>query len=295
MATTTPAPMTTDETGPRPGRIVEMPVVALEGNRRSKRDDAVVTEEPLELRLSAGGETTTLAVIMRTPGNDFELAAGFAFGEGLVSAREEIAQLTYCLDPELDPAQRYNVVSIELVRRELPDVTRMDRHFTASSACGVCGRAQLDSLRERGVLPVDDDVRIAPSLVYTLPERMRRAQRVFETTGGLHAAALFDETGAPIVSREDVGRHNAVDKIAGWGFLDGRLPFSRCVLMVSGRAGYEIVQKSAVARIPVVCSVSAPSSLAVELAREFGITLAGFVRDGRANVYSNPQRITGTE
>jgi len=270
---------------------VETPVVALHGTSRSAKDDAVVTEEPLELRLGGGGDTATLAVTMRTPGNDFELAAGFAFCEGLVRSREEIAQLTYCLDPALDPEQRYNVVSIELASSVLPDVTRLERHFTATSACGVCGRAQLDSLRERGIVPVEDAVKISPELLYSLPDRMRRAQRVFESTGGLHAAALFDENGTPVVAREDVGRHNAVDKIVGWGLLNGALPFSRCMLAVSGRAGYEILQKSAVARIPIVCSVSAPSSLAVELAREFGITLAGFVRDGRANIYSAAERI----
>ncbi len=284
--------MTADEARVRPGRTVETTVLSLDGSNRTSKDDAVVTEEPLELRLSAGGESASLAVIMRTPGNDFELAAGFAFGEGIVGGRDEIAQLTYCLDPALDPEQRYNVVSIELSRDTLPDLTHLERHFTASSACGVCGRAQLDSLRERGVTRIDDGVTIAPELLYSLPERMRRAQRVFETTGGLHAAALFDESGAPIVAREDVGRHNAVDKIVGWGLLNGRLPFARCLLAVSGRAGYEILQKSAVARIPIVCSVSAPSSLAVELAREFGITLAGFVRDGRANVYCGSERLT---
>lgn len=286
--------MTTGETRDRPGRTVEAPVVALDGTRRSTRDDALVTEEPLELRLSAGGATAALAVTMRTPGNDFELAAGFAFAEGIVRVREEIAQLTYCLDPALDPDQRYNVVSIELSRRSLPDVTRLERHFTAGSACGVCGRAQLDSLRERGIAPIDDALSITPEFLYLLPERMRRAQRVFASTGGLHAAALFDETGEAIVTREDVGRHNAVDKILGWGLLNNRLPFSRCTLMVSGRAGYEILQKSVVARIPIVCSVSAPSSLAADLAREFHVTLAGFVRDGRANLYCAPERIAST-
>lgn len=266
-------------------------MLALHGSDRTAKDDAVVTEEPLELRLSAGGKTAVLAVTMRTPGNDFELAAGFAFGEGIVRSRDEIAQLTYCLDASLETDQRYNVVSIELASATLPDVTRLERHFTSTSACGVCGRAQLDSLQERGVTPIDDAVAISPDLLYTLPDRMRRAQRVFESTGGLHAAALFDERGAPVVAREDVGRHNAVDKIVGWGLLNGRLPFSRCILMVSGRAGYEILQKSAVARIPIVCSVSAPSSLAVALAREFDITLAGFVRDARANVYSSSRRI----
>ena len=149
----------------------------------------------------------------------------------------------------------------------------------------------LDLLRDRGIQPIDDGLRFSSGLLYSLPDRMRDAQRIFDATGGLHAAALFDERGEAIVVREDVGRHNAVDKLVGWGFLNGRLPFSRCILMVSGRAGYEILQKSTVARIPVVCSVSAPSSLAVELAREFNITLAGFLRDNRANVYSVEERI----
>lgn len=283
--------MTADEARVRPGRTVATTIVALEGARRVNRDDRVVTEEPLELRLSAGGRTTTLAVTMRTPGNDFELAAGFAFSEGLVRAREEIAELTYCLDPALDPDQQYNVVSIELGRAEMPDVTALERHFMATSACGVCGRAQVDAIRDRGITPIDDDVRISRELLYSLPARMRAAQRVFETTGGLHAAALFDETGHAIVVREDVGRHNALDKIVGWGLLEARLPFARSILMVSGRAGYEILQKSAVARIPLVCSVSAPSSLAVDVAREFNITLAGFVRDERANVYAGSARL----
>jgi FdhD protein len=281
-----------DKTRARPGRTIETSVVAFDGASRTKRDDAVVTEEPLELRASAGVRSSVLGVTMRTPGNDFELAAGFAYGEGLVNAREEISQLTYCLDPALDPDQRYNVVSIELARSELPALERLERHFTATSACGVCGRAQLDSLHDRGIAPLDDGTRVAASLLYSLPALMRKAQRVFETTGGLHAAALFDERGAVLAVREDIGRHNAVDKVVGWGLLEKRLPFTSCLLAVSGRAGYEILQKCAVARIPIVCSVSAPSSLAVELAREFNITLAGFVRDNRANVYSAPERIS---
>jgi FdhD protein len=275
----------------RPGRFVDLEVLALDGAAGAPKNDCVVTEEPLELRLVAGANVQTLAVTMRTPGNDFELAAGFAFTENIVAKREDLAGLSYCLDSGVDPDQRYNVVNIELVRRELPDTKRFERHFTVTSACGVCGRAQLDSLRERGLAPVDDGMSVATDLLYSLPERMRAAQRIFASTGGLHAAALFDESGEALVVREDVGRHNAVDKLAGWGLLNGRLPFARTLLMVSGRAGYEILQKAAVARIPFVCSVSAPSSLAVELAREFGITLAGFVRGGRANVYSRPDRI----
>ncbi len=284
--------MTSDEARARPGRTVEARILALDGATRALRDDDVVTEEPLELRLVAGETTKTLAVTMRTPGNDFELAAGFVFSEGIVRSRAEIATLTYCLDADLEPDQRYNVVNVELSRENLPDLQRFERHFTINSACGVCGRAQLESLYDLGVTPIDDDIRVSPGLLYSLPARMREAQRIFGITGGLHAAALFDATGEPHAAREDVGRHNAVDKLIGWGLVNGRLPFSQCILVVSGRAGYEILQKSAVARIPVVCSVSAPSSLAVDLAREFNITLAGFVRDSRANVYSAPDRVT---
>jgi len=275
----------------RPGRTVELEVLALDGAARATKADTLVTEEPLELRMVAGGVTKTLAITMRTPGNDFELAAGFVYNEGILRDRDAIAQITYCLDPAIDVDQRYNVVNVELAATALPELDRFERHFTTSSACGVCGRAQLDSLRDLGIAPVDDDVTITPELLYSLPSRMRQAQRVFESTGGLHAAALFDERGSVIVAREDVGRHNAVDKLVGWGLLEGRLPLSRSVLMVSGRAGYEILQKSAMARIPIVCSVSAPSSLAVTLAREFNITLAGFVRNERANIYAAPQRI----
>jgi FdhD protein len=275
----------------RPGRTIETEVTSVQGETRRRGYDTVVTEEPLELRLVAGGTARTLAITMRTPGNDFELAAGFLYGEGVVRNREEIAGLTYCVDPADDPEQRYNVVSIELRRKTPLDFARFERHFTMSSACGVCGRAQIESLRELGAGPVDDDMRVSAAVLYALPQRMREAQRVFEATGGLHAAALFDEHGAVAAVREDVGRHNAVDKLVGWALLDGRLPLRRSVLMVSGRASYEILQKTVMARVPIVASVSAPSSLAVDLAREFHVTLAGFVRGDRANVYASEERI----
>ena len=163
-----------------------------------------------------------------------------------------------------------------------------------SSSCGVCGRAQLDSLRDLGVTPIEDGVRVRADLLYALPKRMRSAQRVFDSTGGLHASALVNESGEAIAVREDVGRHNAVDKLVGWGLLGGRLPFTRSILMVSGRTSYEILQKSAMARIPIVCSVSAPSSLAIDLAREFNITLVGFLNGEHANVYSAPERIAAS-
>jgi len=275
----------------RPGRTAGVRVYTLNCDSGKSADDTVVTEEPLEIRLLARGVTRTLAITMRTPGNDFELAAGFVYNEGIVRARGEIAGINYCLEAAIERDQRYNIVNVELTSATLPDLDRLERHFTTSSACGVCGRAQLDSLRDLGVEPLDDDVRVGPATLYALPDRMREAQRVFESTGGLHAAALFDEKGAVKAVREDVGRHNAVDKLVGWGLMEGRLPFARSILMVSGRAGYEILQKSAVARIPIVCSVSAPSSLAVDLAREFNVTLAGFLRGERANIYAGTERI----
>jgi FdhD protein len=264
---------------------------ALEGEARQRKYDEVVGEEPLELRLLARDSTRTLAVTMRTPGNDFELAAGFVYSEGLAHGRAEIAEMTYCIDPAVDPEQRYNIVTIELRTSAPLDFTRFERHFTMSSSCGVCGRAQLETLRDLGATRIEDDVRLCARVLYTLPERMRLAQRVFAATGGLHAAALFDQNGDTIAAREDVGRHNAVDKLVGWALLNERLPLRRSALMVSGRTSYEILQKAVVAGVPIVASVSAPSSLAVELAREFNVTLAGFVRGDRANLYAAAERI----
>ena len=274
----------------RIGRSVAIDVVTLDGETKARKRDDVVAEEPLELRVSARGTAQTVAITMRTPGNDFELAAGFLYDESIVHSREEIAEMTYCLDASVEPDQRYNIVSVEL-RGAPRDLTRFQRHFTTNSACGVCGRAQLDALRELGVTPLDDDAGVSAELLYRLPQRMREAQRIFASTGGLHAAAIFDERGNVIAVREDVGRHNAVDKLVGWGLLDGALPFARSILVVSGRAGYEIVQKAVMARIPIVCSVSAPSSLAVALSREFNVTLIGFLRGERANVYAAGERI----
>jgi FdhD protein len=276
----------------RPGRSVETDVLALEGDERTTRQDEIVGEEPLELRLVCAGVTQTLAVTMRTPGNDFELSAGFVYAEGVIRSRNEIAGLTYCIDPAVDPEQRYNIVNVELRGSAgLPDLARFERHFAVNSSCGVCGRAQLESLHELGAMPIDDDTRLPARTLYALPERMRAAQRIFAATGGLHAAALFDEHGERLAVREDVGRHNAVDKLVGWALLNANLPLRRCALMVSGRSSYEILQKAVMAGVPIVASVSAPSSLAVALAREFNVTLAGFVRGDRANVYAAPERI----
>lgn len=276
---------------PRPGLTTSARILSYDDGSSREVVDDLATEEPLEIRLVAGSQTRSLAVTMRTPGNDFELAAGFLLSEGVVHGSDDIASISYCIDPTIDAEQRYNIVNVQLAADALPALERLERHFTVSSACGVCGKANIEALQTRAQV-IDDSVRIPLGLVAQLPEKMRHAQRVFESTGGLHAAALFNKNGDLLALREDVGRHNAVDKIAGWALLDKRLPLNGCVLLVSGRASYELVQKSVVARIPVLCAVSAPSSLAVDLARTFGLTLLGFVRGSRANVYAGRERIT---
>jgi FdhD protein len=227
---------------------------------------------------------------MRTPGNDFELAAGFLYGEGVIRGSEEIERIAHCADADLDEERRYNIVEVEL-RGELPDLAALERHFYTTSACGVCGKASLESLRLRGVPTIPAGPQVEPELLHRLPERLQAAQGMFATTGGLHAAALFDEEGSLLALREDVGRHNALDKLVGWALMDRRLPLTRHIVMVSGRSSFEILQKSLMAGAPIVCAVSAPSSLAVALAREFGITLIGFLRGDRFNVYTGLERV----
>lgn len=276
---------------PRPGLTTPARIVAYDDGKTREVVDDLATEEPLEIRLVAGTQMRSVAVTMRTPGNDFELAAGFLLSEGVITRHEEIAGISYCIDPQIDAEQRYNIVNVQLAPGALPPLERLERHFTMNSACGVCGKANIEALQTRAA-PLDDPMRISLQQIAQLPGKMRDAQRVFASTGGLHASALFDADGKLLVLREDVGRHNALDKIVGWALLEKRLPLSGCVLLVSGRASYELLQKSIVARIPVVCAVSAPSSLAVELAQDFGVTLLGFVRGTRANVYAGRERIT---
>jgi FdhD protein len=284
------------------------------------RDDELATEEPLEIRLRWSNGERTVAVTMRTPGADFELAAGFLHGEGVVGRREEIAGMVrpavvpdaanaaHAADSpggggglriapsglgedQSEPPEDPNVVEVDLGDVPAPELATLERHFFASSACGVCGKAGLETLRLRvpGTLPAGPV--LAPELLYQLPARLEGAQGLFAATGGLHAAALFDAAGQLIAVREDVGRHNALDKLVGWALLEGRLPFHDHVVLVSGRSSFEILQKCLVAGVPVVCSVSAPSSLAVDLARRFGVTLVGFLRGGRCNVYSGLERL----
>ena len=274
----------------RPGPSVETRVDVVEDGNATSRYDRLATEEPLEIRLRAGHERRTVAITMRTPGNDFELAAGFLHNENVVTELADLRGMSYCLSGEVDPAQQYNIVNVDLAVAAMPDLDRLERHFTMTSACGVCGKANLEALHLRGIAPLEDDVRVDAATIVALPQRLRAKQRVFESTGGLHAAALFDRTGSLIAVREDVGRHNALDKLIGWALLN-RQPFSHTVVLVSGRSSYEIVQKAVAAGIPIVCAVSAPSSLAVDLAREFGVTLIGFLRGTRFNVYTHGHRI----
>jgi FdhD protein len=260
------------------------------GSAPGTRSERLAGEEPLQLRLEEDdGGSTPLVTTLRTPGSDFELAAGFLLAEGIVQGRHEILGMRYCRDvPEAD---RYNVVLLRLARTaRRPEPSSLHR-FAATAACGVCGKGQLESLAERGCAPVVDEVRVSAALIASLPARLRAHQPLFDRTGGLHAAGLFTVAGRLLAVREDVGRHNALDKLYGWALLEGRLPLGGTIVCVSGRAGYELLQKSVVAQVPVFAAVSAPSSLAVEVARGFGITLAAFVRDGRFNVYAGEERV----
>ncbi len=278
--------------GGRPGTTVETQIVAYDGAAAQPRYDRLATEEPLEIRLRAGTQTRTVAITMRTPGADFELAAGFLFNEGVLASLEDLHGITYCVDGEVAEEQRYNIVHADLRADVLPPLDALERHFTMTSACGVCGKANIEALQARGLVPVRSALRVDARTLAALPDRLVTAQRVFASTGGLHAAALFDARGELVTLREDVGRHNALDKLIGWALMNGKLPLDEHIVLVSGRASYELLQKAISAGIAVVAAVSAPSSLAVDLAREFGVTLAGFVRAGRFNVYAGPERIT---
>lgn len=253
--------------------------------KRTSRSDALAVEAPLEIRIRGRG----VAVTMRTPGHDRELAAGFLLTEKIIARRSDLKNIAVCrgsLEPD-------NTLDVFLAAGVEVDFARLTRHVYAASSCGLCGKATLDAVRQN-FPPVDSAVTISVATLLRLPERMRRAQATFAQTGGLHAAAVFDRRGKLIALREDIGRHNAVDKIIGHGFLTGNFPFAAHVLLVSGRDSLEIMQKSLAARIPIVCAVSAPSSLAVEFAQASGQTLVGFLRQETLNVYSGAQRVWAT-
>ncbi|MDP8928957.1 MAG: formate dehydrogenase accessory sulfurtransferase FdhD [Actinomycetota bacterium] len=275
----------------RPGRTTRIQVWAVQDGRSRARRDALATEEPLEIRVAMGHEIRSVAVTMRTPGDDFELAVGFLHGEGVITGWEAVERVSYCLDASVDVEQRHNIVTVSLAPGIVVDLRPLERHFVTTSACGVCGKAALEALAIRACPKPPADLRVDPAVLLALPERLRAAQAVFEATGGLHAAGLFTLDGHLLALREDVGRHNALDKLVGWALLERRLPLDRHLMLVSGRASYELLQKGVAAGTPIVCSVSAPSSLAVDVARRFGVTLVSFLRDGRFNVYAGVERI----
>jgi FdhD protein len=276
---------------PRPGSKTKTRVRVVEEGHARVRPDTLATEEPMEIRLLSGETKQTVAVTMRTPGADFELAAGFLYGEGIVSSPEDILKISYCVDAALDAEQQYNIVNVELRDGRGYDLRPLERHFYTTSACGVCGKASLEQLELRGCPVIPAGPEVAAEVIYSLPSKLREAQGLFEATGGLHAAALFDAEGNLVALKEDVGRHNATDKLIGWALLEGRVPLNNRIVMVSGRSSFEILQKCLAAGVPMVCAISAPSSLAVEVAQQFGMTLVGFLRGNRFNVYSRYERI----
>ena len=272
------------------GRVTERRrVVRIRDGAVSARADTLVAEEPMEIRLNG----RPLAITMRTPGDDFALAAGFLVSEGVLAHAADLQNIVYCAGADSDGGNTYNVVDVRTSPGVvLPDIT-LERNVYTTSSCGLCGKASLDAVRTTARWAVDDEprLRVDAGLLAELPDRLRAAQRVFDRTGGLHAAALFGEDGELLDVKEDVGRHNAVDKLVGRALQSGELPLSRCVLLVSGRASFELAQKAVMAGIPVLAAVSAPSSLAVDLAQETGLTLVGFLRGTSMNVYAGAERV----
>lgn len=268
--------------------ILTVPVQKIEGDSSTPFQDLLAVEEPLEIRL--GGQS--VSITMRTPGNDFDLAAGFLFTEGILRDAGQIREIRWSQTANGNPRQLGNSVTVELNPGVEVDLEKLSRHFYTTSSCGVCGKASIQAIEMQGcpVLPRNSPM-VQSSVIHRLPESLRRAQPVFERTGGLHAAALFSPQGELQLLREDVGRHNAVDKLIGAEMLAGRTPLSNHLLFVSSRASFELVQKALVAGIPILAAVGAPSSLAVETAQRFNLTLLGFVRDSRFNIYSGASRI----
>lgn len=260
------------------------------GSPPVRREDVLAAEEPLEIRV--GGRA--LAITMRTPGDDVELAAGFLVSEGVVARSGEFAMARYCAGATDEGENTYNVLDVTLGSGVRPPDPGLERNFYTTSSCGLCGKASIDAVRTLSAHPVrEDPLRIDDALLATFPDLLRAGQGVFDKTGGLHAAALFDgRTGELLVLREDVGRHNAVDKVVGWALTHDLLPLRGCVLMVSGRASFELAQKASMAGIPVLAAVSAPSSLAVALGSEIGLTVVGFLRGPSMVVYSADERVT---
>lgn len=267
------------------------------GTALTRDTDVLAIEAPLEISLEHGPtgqrQTQTLAVTMRTPGHDAELAAGFLLSEGIITGPTDIEALTHHADPRR-PKERGNVLRTTLAPSVVLELDRLERHFYTTSSCGVCGKTSIDAVKATSCPkpPPAGAPRVPASLIHQLPQRQRAAQAVFEQTGGLHATALFSAAGELLLLREDVGRHNAFDKVVGAALLAGQLPLAQHVVLLSGRASFELVQKAALAGVAILAAVGAPSTLAVEAAEEFGLTLLGFVRNERFNIYTHAQRIS---
>ena len=271
------------------GRVTaRRPVRRITADGETSRPDSLAVEEPMEIRV--GGRP--LAVTMRTPGNDIDLAHGFLLTEGVIGSRQDISVARYCDGVDELGRNTYNVLDVTLAAGVAPPAASVERNFYTTSSCGVCGKASLDSVKlSSRYSPATDTAAVTTAVLANLPDKLREAQKVFDSTGGLHAAGLFTTAGELLVAREDVGRHNAVDKAIGWAVQVSRVPLTGCVLMVSGRASFELVQKAVMAGIPMLAAVSAPSSLAVELAAEAGVTVVGFLRGATMNVYSRGDRV----
>ncbi|MCO6509923.1 MAG: formate dehydrogenase accessory sulfurtransferase FdhD [Aridibacter famidurans] len=280
---------------PQTNGFSRIPVRKVSDDRSEDTSDSLAVEEPLEIRVGfLDGDVRrnrAVSITMRTPGDDFELAAGFLFTEGIISSPDQIENIKHC-GPK-DTEGETNTVRLDLSDDTEIDLNSLERHFYTTSSCGVCGKSSIDALYTGAKKIEPGDFRIDGALINAFPDKLRRHQDVFEQTGGLHASALFGADGGLIEIREDVGRHNALDKVIGARLLDGETFLSETVLMVSGRASFELVQKALMASIPILLAVGPPSTLAVELAKEFGMTLVGFVRDGRYNVYAGAERVSG--
>ena len=279
-------------------REKEISIVQYAARQFSKKEDLVAIEEPLEIRVVSGPEEKrrgkSLAITMRTPGHDEELALGFMFTEGIVNTFDQIRKIEFC-GPVEPGGSRKNTIEVELTFDAEFDLQHLQRHFYTTSSCGVCGKASLDALKHQKFAAVDSKVQLDSQLVSRLPEILKRSQDSFQKTGGIHAAGLFDSNGQLLVLREDVGRHNALDKLIGQRLRSAALPASDAILVVSGRASFELLQKTLSAGIPIFIAVGAPSSLAVDLANEFNITLVGFASPEKFNVYTHPHRILPIE
>lgn len=257
-------------------------------NAIQTKEDQLAVEEPLEIRILSNGETKPISITMRTPGQDAALAVGFLFTEGIIKSRAQITDVQHI--KHWNPEMQNNVIQVSFAENVDLDLGQLERHFYTSSSCGVCGKASIDAIRATGLTQVSNqDFNYDKKLIYELPKKLRSAQAVFESTGGLHAAALFDQGGELKLLCEDVGRHNALDKLIGTAFLNQNITLSEHLLLLSGRVSFELVQKAAMANIPMIAAIGAPSSLAIELAKEMGITVIGFIKKGSFNIYCDPQ------